>query len=317
MNKRIKFIPILLAVLLLVGVFTACSKKTEDTTQQTTVAQEVDSKAEALGAQSDITVNTDGATVITLNKTSASIEGDGAQADGSDVLITAAGTYVLSGSLADGRVLVNADGENVTLVFDGVDITCADSSPLYVYQAKSVVLYLQKDSKNSLTDGSKYVYTDSYSSEADEEPSACIYAKDDLSIAGSGALTLKANYHNGIVSKDTLYIENAAINIQAANNGITGKDALSIRKATITVKAGGDALRATNDTDTALGYILIASSNLSLSAAEDGVQAQTYVSIADSKLNVKAGGGSAQTPNESTSTKVSKPKQISISRAAH
>ena len=43
------------------------------------------------------------ATTITLNGATATVEGSGAAADGSTVTISAAGTYVVSGTLADGR----------------------------------------------------------------------------------------------------------------------------------------------------------------------------------------------------------------------
>ena len=56
-----------------------------------------------------------GATVITLSGGSASLNGNGAEVKGSVVTITAAGVYAVSGSLEDGRILVNAPKERVGL----------------------------------------------------------------------------------------------------------------------------------------------------------------------------------------------------------
>ena len=237
----------------------------------------------------------DSAVTVTLDGSSITASAsEGLQIAGSVLTITKGGTYVLSGTLDDGSVIVDADGQNVTLLLNGANITCSYSSAIYVYNAKSATVYVKEGTENTLSDGSTYTYKDSYSSAAEEEPNACLYAKDDLTVAGSGSLTVKGNFNNGIVSKDTLQIENVTLTVTAKNNGINGKDFLSVKKATLKVTAGGDALRSTNDTDTALGYIVIASSKLTLTAKEDGMQAQTYISIASSQMKISAGGGSSE-----------------------
>ena len=299
-TKIFKFIPIILAVLLAAGAFSACSKKSESTQTTTTATT---SAAEVLAAGSDVTVDENATATITLNGSSATVKGEGVKVDGATVLITAGGTFSISGTLDDGSVIVDADGQNVTLLLNGANITCSYSSAIYVYNAKSATVYVKEGTENTLSDGSTYTYKDSYSSAAEEEPNACLYAKDDLTVAGSGSLTVKGNFNNGIVSKDTLLIENVTLTVTAKNNGINGKDFLSVKKATLKVTAGGDALRSTNDTDTALGYIVIASSKLTLTAKEDGMQAQTYISIASSQMKISAGGGSSVSASDDVSSK--------------
>lgn len=183
-----------------------------------------------------------------------------------DVTITSGGVYVLTGTLTDGRVLVNAPDADVTLVLQDADITCSDSSALYIYKAASVLVYLPDGTASTLTDGSSYNYSDSVSSAIDEEPNACLYAKSDLIIAGGGTLTVTGNANNGITGKDTLKIEDTAVSVTAANHGINGKDCLVLKQTDVTVTSGGDALRATNDSDTALGCVLIGASALTLTA---------------------------------------------------
>lgn len=89
-------------------------------------------------------------------------------------------------------MLVNAPDADVTLVLQDADITCSDSSALYIYKAANVLLYLPDGTASTLTDGSSYDYSDGVSSAADEEPNACLYAKSDLIIAGGGTLTVTA-----------------------------------------------------------------------------------------------------------------------------
>lgn len=208
-----------------------------------------------------------------------------------DVTITDGGVYVLTGTLTDGRVLVNAPDADVTLVLQNADITCSDSSALYIYKAASVLVYLPDGTASTLTDGSSYDYGDSFSA-ADEEPNACLYSKSDLIIAGGGTLTVTGNASNGITGKDTLKIEDASVTVTAANHGVNGKDCLVLKQADVTVTSGGDALRATNDSDTALGCILIGASALTLTAGEDGIQAETTLTLFDTTGTVTSGGGS-------------------------
>ena len=213
------------------------------------------------------------------------------------------GTYVVTGTMTEGRILVNAPKEEVTLVLQDAAITCSTGSPLYVYKSKATTLYLPEGTASTLTDGTDYTFSDSYSSAEEEEPSACLYSKSDLIIAGSGSLTVNANYNNGITGKDTLFIQKASVTVTAVNHGINGKDSLTIKDADITVTSGGDALRSTNDSDPTLGYLVITGSALKLTAGEDGIQAETTLTISGGTATVTTAGGAGQSISDDTSAK--------------
>lgn len=243
------------------------------------------------------------ATMITLSDSGISIEGTGAEADGSVITITSAGIYAVSGSLADGRIIVNAPKEDVAVALNGADITCSYGSPLYIYKAGTATVHLAEETENALTDGNAYTFDDEYSSAADEEPNACLYSKADLVIQGAGTLTVTANCDNGITSKDTLQIYDSTISVQAVNNGINGKDSNTIGSASITVVCGGDAIRSTNDTDETLGWVSVSASTLNLTAGEDGIQAETSLTISEGSYTITSGGGSSVTPSDDISAK--------------
>ena len=287
MNPARRILVVLLCAALLIGVLCACGKTTDagtdtDTNTENSIAQQL--------YDADVTApDLTNATEITLSGTD-------------DVTITDGGVYVLTGTLTDGRVLVNAPDADVTLVLQDADITCSDSSALYIYKAASVLLYLPDGTASTLTDGSSYDYGDSVSSAA-EEPNACLYAKSDLIIAGGGTLTVTGNTNNGITGKDTLKIEDTAVSVTAANHGINGKDCLVLKQADVTVTSGGDALRATNDSDTALGCVLIGASALTLTAGEDGIQAETTLTLFDTTGTVTSGGGSSAALADGVSAK--------------
>lgn len=288
MKSAKRILAVLLCAALLIGVLCACGKTAgtgadTNTNSDDSVAQQL---YDADVAAPDLT----NATTIALSGTD-------------DVTITDGGVYVLTGTLTDGRVLVNAPGADVTLVLQNADITCTDSSALYIYKAANVLVYLPDGTASTLTDGSSYDYGDSFSSADDEEPNACLYSKSDLIIAGGGTLTVTGNANNGITGKDTLKIEGTTVNVTAANHGVNGKDCLVLKQADVTVTSGGDALRATNDSDSALGCILIGASALTLTAGEDGIQAETTLTLFDTTGTITSGGGSSAALADDTSAK--------------
>lgn len=136
---------------------------------------------------------------IKLNGTSITVGGAGATASGSVVTIGSAGTYSLSGSLTNGQVIVNTkDKAVVRLILDGVNIHSSVNAPVYVKKAENVVLILADNSTNVLTDAATYTYD----VPADEEPSAAVFSKSNLTIYGNGSLDVTGNFGDGIVSKD-------------------------------------------------------------------------------------------------------------------
>ncbi|MGN0999530.1 MAG: carbohydrate-binding domain-containing protein, partial [Faecousia sp.] len=148
----------------------------------------------------------------------------------SSVTIDHAGVFVLSGSIENGQVLVEAGEEDkVQLVLDGVTIHAETGAAIEVKTADKVFITLAQGSENSL------------SSEKIDEDGAdgVIYSKADLTLNGLGSLTVTADTGKGIVCKDTLAITGGIYSIQASGHGITGKDALNIADGSFTITTGG------------------------------------------------------------------------------
>lgn len=236
-------------------------------------------------------VNETGSTKITFNGAEATVDGAGARADGGYVLISRGGVYELSGTLSNGRVVVNAKGEDVVLVLNGVNITCANSSPLYVYKASSVTLIANGKTENVFTDGNDYDFSLDFCDSVESEPNAAIFSKADLILRGTGTIIVDGNYSSGIIGKDNLKIVNTTVNVNAVNNGINGKDSLTIQNSNVTVNAVNDGLRSTQDKDPALGYGLFTDSNIYVTAGGDGIQVETGLTIENCSMTVNTGGG--------------------------
>ncbi|ASA24748.1 carbohydrate-binding domain-containing protein [Paenibacillus donghaensis] len=236
------------------------------------------------------TWSADNSTTIALNGTSATISGSGAEAKAGLVTINAAGTYVLSGKLTDGQLVVNVqDKGTVHLVFNGVDIQDSDSAPVYIKQAGKVILTLQEGTENTLTDGANYVFEDA----ASDEPGAALFSKADLTINGTGKLTVNASYKDGITSKDDLKIMSGTIEVHAADDGIIGRDMVAVQEGTITITADGDGIKSTNDEDAAKGFVAIAAGTFDIKAGNDGIQAETALLTDGGTYTIVSGGGNA------------------------
>ena len=225
---------------------------------------------------------------ITLNGDSVTADDKNVEVDGSKVTITGAGTYVLSGTLSDGQIVVDSDDkDSVRLVLNGAEITCSNSSAIWVKDGETIIT-LADGTENTLTDGAEYT-TDS----EDDEPKAAVYAKDDLTFNGSGSLTMNGNYKNGIQCKDALKFVSGTYTITAANNGLVGKDSVSIKDGTYTITSGGDGIKSTNTDETDQGYVIIDGGTFTITAEGDGIQAETLLRVNEGDFTITTGGGSA------------------------
>lgn len=244
---------------------------------------------------SDESASADVKAKITLSNNSISAEGDGVEVVDKTITINSGGTYEVSGTLEDGQIIVDsADEINVYIVFNGVDISCSNSAPIYVKSAKNTIITLADNSENYLSDGSEYLYEElNDDGTVTDEPSACIFSKDDLTINGNGTLNVVGNYNNGIASKDDLKITAGTVNVTAVNNGLKGKDSITIKGGEITVNSTGDGVKSDNTEDTTKGYIIIEGGSLNITSGGDGIQAETTLTISDGDINIVSGGGSS------------------------
>ena len=240
----------------------------------------------------------DSAVTVTLDGSSITASAsEGLQIAGSVLTITKGGTYVLSGTLDDGRVIVNlADStEKVQLVLNGAQITSKSSAPLTVMQADKTVLTLAAGTENALTDAAEYTEFDEEAASEEESafPNACIASKDDLTVNGSGSLTVTGNYNNGIHCKDDLKLVGGNVTVRAANHGVRGNDSVLIYDGTLDITSGGDGVKtSTADTD-GKGYILMANGSVTVNAEQDGFDAAQALGITGGTLRITAGGGTA------------------------
>lgn len=222
---------------------------------------------------------------IGLNGSSATVKGDDLAVQGSVVTISASGVYEITGTLTDGSIIVDVnkdtDKETVFLVLNGATIESQTSAPIYIKGAKKAVILLENGTKNSVAEGSGTIVN------ADGEPSAAIFSKADLTISGSGTLTVTADYNDGITSKDDLKITDGTLIVNAKTDGIVGKDSLNVKNGSITITAGKDGLRSTNETDEGKGNVVIQNGQFTITAANDAIHAENNLLINNGEITIK------------------------------
>lgn len=128
----------------------------------------------------------------------------------SAVTIKDEGTYILTGALSDGQVVVDADSKKVQLVLNGVDITSKSSATIYVKEADKVFITLADKSENKLTTSAEYVAID------DNNIDAVIFSKDDITLNGEGTLAVTSKAGNAITS--SLYVNTDGDGIDSNGN---------------------------------------------------------------------------------------------------
>lgn len=236
------------------------------------------------------------AAVIQLNGSSASCGSNAVTIDSSTVTITDEGTYILSGNLDNGTVIVNAEkADKVQLVLDNASIHSQDCASLYILQADKVFLTLADGTENTLSNGGSFTAID------ENNIDAALFSKEDLTMNGTGSLTVSSPAGHGIVSKDELTVTGGSYSITCASHGMTGKDSICIDGASVTVAAGKDGIHAENNEDTALGYLYIENGSFDITAEGDGISASAWLQIQNGSFHILCGGGSANAQQQTSS----------------
>ena len=299
---------------------TGCSKATTDSSASGSSATATTSDADATSngsvstisftksdmftdRDSDPSYNEEAATTITFSKPdtssssdsvtisdSSTASNDAADSDTNDttdsscttVTISEAGTYILTGSASNAQVIIDADTETkIQLVLDDLTLSCESSAPIYVRKADKVFITLADGSSNTLATTGEFVAID------DNNIDAVIFSKDDLTLNGSGNLTINSPYGHGIVSKDDLVVTGGTYTMTCAKHGLSGKDSVRILDGTFDLTVTKDGIHASNDDDENLGYIYIAGGTFTINSDDDGMHADSTLYIEDGTIDIQ------------------------------
>ena len=290
--KKLRLFALLLA---LCFALTACGAETpavdtpDDGSQQNQPDQDAGSTVTSdsdLFTQRDLRTTYDEAkaAVVTLSGTTASSTSNAVSVQGSTVTILDEGTYILTGTLTDGQILVSAPADAKTqLVLRGASIHSSSSAALYVKTADKVFVTLEGE--NTLTGGESFTAID------ENNIDGAVYSKADLTFNGSGSLTVTSPVGHGIVCKDDLVFTGGQFTVNSASHGLDVNDSVRFTGAALAIDAGKDGIHVENADDAALGLVYIAGGTLKIKAEGDGISSGYYTQINGGVFDLLCGGG--------------------------
>ncbi len=224
---------------------------------------------------------------ISLNGDSVSCDSDAVKISGTTVTILDEGTFVFSGSLNDGMIIVNAgEKDKPQIVLDGASITSETSAALYVLEADKVFVTLADGTENTLENGGEFVAID------DNNIDGAVFSKQDLTFNGNGSLTISSPVEHGIVCKDDLVFTSGTYIINSASHGFDVNDSVRMTGTSIVIDAGKDGIHVENEDNAEKGFYYGADGTVSMEAEGDGISAGNYLKIKDGDYSIVSGGGS-------------------------
>lgn len=233
----------------------ACGKTSENVATVSPTAAASESTAATVETTADETAfvfSDDGITV-------AEGSSNGYEYEGTALTINGSGTYLLSGSCADGSVKVKKGTTDVTLILNGLTLTSSDTAPIACNKSTEVTIVAAAGTENTLTDAA--ANNDDTNPANENAENAVIKCKDgsNVTLCGTGTLTLNANGKNGIKS--------------GASTTEEGEASLTLRELTLNINA------AVNDAVNAEQYLAVESGTLKLAAADDALHCDLTMDI--------------------------------------
>lgn len=205
---------------------------------------------------------------INLNSLSAS-NSQGIMFSGSEIVITAGGNYIFSGTLENGSITVDTD-ETVNLTFNKANITNLSGPALYIKNAAQTYVTLISNTKNFLVDGKDYSNTDA---------TGTFYTKSPLTFQGGGSLDITSNSQNGISGHAPITINSGSIKVTAAKNGILTDNIAQLLGGHLSLEAHAIAI---NSKD----FLTINDGVIDIIAADVGLQSDKTLTINGGSINI-------------------------------
>ena len=228
------------------------------------------------------------AETITLSGNSAKTSAaSGVSVDGSTITISAEGVYIVSGSLSDGQIIVDADdAAKVQIVLKDASITSNDSAAVYVKSADKVFVTTAAGTDNMLANGG------SFTADGDTNVDGAVFAKDDITFNGSGSLTISSPAGHGVVGNDDVKFGGGTYVITASGHGVKANDSARFAESDVTITSGSDkdgvhvADSDIEDAAQSESFFYMADGSLTINAQDDGIHADAKVLIEGGSITI-------------------------------
>lgn len=287
---------ILPVILVIIFLFTGCAGNLPDnipSSEDSSFSEEASSEEITTAPLSDMFSSRDSDTSfsektvnITLSDSGISSDSDSVSVSDGKILLKEEATYIFSGTLSDGSIIVDApDTAKLQIVLSGADITSKSFAALYILSCDKVFLTLNKNTENSLINGGEFTQID------ENNVDGAVFSKQDLTINGRGKLTVSSPSAHSVVCKDDLVITGGDIVLESASHGMDVNDSVRIKDSSLLIEAGKDGIHCENVDKAEKGFIFIESGKFDINSEGDGISAGTTMEILGGEFNILTGGG--------------------------
>lgn len=184
------------------------------------------------------------------------------------LIISEGGNYILSGSNDNCNIVVNVyDDEIVHLFLKDVELSAQAGPVILIQKAGKAIITVVDGSENTISDSADYA----------TETEACIFSNSDLSINGSGQLSVYGYYHDAIRSKDRLKLIGINLYVRAKNDGLRGNDGVVVENSNVEIESEGTGIL----TNSEQGYVVIQGGKCKVTSGENAIAADIYAAVRD------------------------------------
>ena len=214
------------------------------------------------------------------------------------VTITSKGIYKVSGSSEDISIVVDdsAKSGNVYIILDNVTMNTTSAPCIKVENADKVII--QAVGSNTLSFNS---------SDSSAKADGAVYAKDDVTINGSGTIQINSNLH-GIVCKNDIRITGSSAVINAGSVGIKSEGTVRVGGGTVNITSGHDGVQVENDDNDAGFYfenaemvVISGYDGISVKAGDSSKNFTGFVELNGGTLNISSPSGAGADASKDSS----------------
>lgn len=199
--------------------------------------------------------------------------------DGSTATITSSGTYILSGTLNNGRIIIDAGSQSdVRLVLDGVNIINDSTSSIQVESANKAYITLEENTTNKLSNNFNF--------SQDDGANGVIYSKSEITINGRGNLEIISSGGNGIVSEKNAVLTGGTIDISSAKYGIYAMDSVRISSSILSISSKDEGIYSSNEKNDSSGFIYISDGIFEINSEGNAIDAKSILLIDGGAFNI-------------------------------
>lgn len=221
--------------------------------------------------------------VITLSDEDTKIKGGGVTVKDQVITITNPGDYTFSGSLSDGRIVIDVSEGTVQVTLNGVDITSSERDVIYSKDSAEVCVIAADGTDNTLVSGTEDFTADEDDLDEDgtykNKQKAVIFTKGNLTISGTGSLNVTGNIYNGIQTKGTLALQDVQLTVNAVHHGVKSKQEMNLVSGTYAVTAGEDGFQSDLN-------ITVSEGSYAIAAGDDGIHADGELTVDNGTITV-------------------------------